>query len=80
MTIMAVLKQFTSRKFLLALVGVASGLAMAFGVDGSEIMEVVSAVGGVVTALGSIIAYAAAESRVDAAAVGVNADGNKESN
>ena len=75
-----ILKKFTSRKFLLALVGVVSGLAMAFGVDGSEIVETVSAVGGVITALGSIVAYTAAESRVDAAAVGVKNDGNAESN
>jgi phage shock protein PspC (stress-responsive transcriptional regulator) len=63
------LKKLTSRKFLLAVVGVVSGLAMAFGVEGTEIVEVVSAVGGVITALGSIVAYTAAESRVDAAAV-----------
>lgn len=75
------LKKLTSRKFLLAVVGVVSGLAMAFGVEGNEIVEVVSAVGGVITALGSIVAYTAAESRVDAAALlGVNDDGNTESN
>lgn len=75
-----ILRKFTSRKFLLALVGVVSGLAMAFGVDGSEIVETVTAVGGVVTALGSIMAYTAAESRVDAAAVEVAKNGNTESN
>ena len=70
-------KKFTSRKFLLALVGVVSGLALAFGVDGSEIVETVSLVGGVITALGSIIGYTAAESRVDAAAVGVKNNGTE---
>ena len=74
-----ILKKFTSRKFLLAVVGVVSGLAMAFGVEGNEIVEIVSAVGGIVTTLGSIVAYAAAESRVDAAAVKneVNYNGNE---
>lgn len=65
---MELIRKFTSRKFLLALVGVVSGLAMAFGVEGSEITRVVSTVSGIVTALGSIAAYTAAESRVDAAA------------
>lgn len=75
-----ILRKFISRKFLLSLCGVVAGLAMAFGVDGSEIVEAVSLVGGVITALGSIIGYTAAESRVDAAAVGVKNDGNAESN
>lgn len=60
--------KITSRKFLLALVGVVSGLAMAFGVEGTEITEVVSTVAGIVAALGSIVAYTAAEAKVDAAA------------
>lgn len=63
-----VIKKLTSRKFLLAAVGVVSGLALAFGVEGSEIKEVISTVGGIITALGSIVAYNAAESKVDAAA------------
>lgn len=63
-----IIRKLTSRKFLLALVGVVSGLALAFGVEGSEITEVVSTVAGIVTALGSIVAYNAAEAKVDAAA------------
>ena len=63
-----IIRKLTSRKFLMAAVGVVSGLALAFGVEGSEIKEVVSTVGGIVTALGSIVAYNAAESKVDAAA------------
>ena len=74
-----IIRKLTSRKFLLALTGVVAGLALAFGVEGSEIVEVVSIVGGIVTALGSILGYADAESRVDAAAVGVKNDGNIES-
>lgn len=64
----SIIRKLTSRKFLLALVGVVSGLAMAFGVEGSEITEVVSTVAGIVTALGSIVAYNVAEAKVDAAA------------
>ena len=63
-----IIRKITSRKFLMALVGVVSGLALAFGVDGSEITEIVSAVGGILTALGSAIAYINAEAKVDAAA------------
>ena len=63
-----IIRKLTSRKFLLALVGVVSGLALAFGVEGSEI--VVSTVGGIITALGSAVAYIGAEAKVDAAAAG----------
>ena len=65
---MKFIDKITSRKFLLAVVGVVSGLAMAFGVEGTEITEVVSTVAGIVAALGSIVAYTAAEAKVDAAA------------
>lgn len=64
------IRKLTSRKFLLALVGVVSGLAMAFGVDGSEITQTVGTIGGVLTALGSAIAYINAEAKVDAASAG----------
>ena len=66
-----IIRKLTSRKFLLALVGVVSGLALAFGVEGSEIVEVVSTVGGIITALGSIVAYNNAEAKVDAASAAV---------
>ena len=65
-----IIRKLTSRKFLLALVGVVSGLALAFGVEGSEITQVVTTIGGIVTALGSAVAYIGAEARVDAAAAG----------
>lgn len=64
------IRKLTSRKFLLALVGVFSGLALAFGVDGNEITQMVSAVGGIIAAAGSAIAYINAEAKVDAAAAG----------
>lgn len=65
-----IMRKLTSRKFLLALVGVVSGLAMAFGVEGGEITEMVSTIAGVVTMLGSTVAYIAGESKVDAAGAG----------
>lgn len=64
------LRKLTSRKFLLAIVGMVSGLALAFGVEGGEIERVVATVGGIVTAAGSIIAYINGEAKVDAAAAG----------
>ena len=63
-----IIRKLTSRKFLLAAVGVVSGLALAFGVEGSEINQTVSTVAGMVAALGSIIAYNNAEAKVDATA------------
>ena len=65
------IRKLTSRKFLLALVGMVSGLALAFGVEGSEIVEIVTTVGGIITALGSAVTYINAEAKVDAAAAGV---------
>ena len=64
-----IMRKLTSRKFLLALVGMVSGLALAFGVDGSEIENVVAIIGGIVTAAGSIMAYINGEAKIDAAAV-----------
>ena len=61
------IRKVTSRKFLMALVGVVSGLALAFGVEGSEITQIVSTVGGIMAALGSAVAYINAEAKVDAA-------------
>lgn len=70
-----IIRKLTSRKFLLAMVGVASGLALAFGVDGGEITQIVSAVGGIIAAAGSAIAYINAEAKVDAAAAGKEKSG-----
>lgn len=62
---MNILQKITSRKLWLALAGVATGIALILGVDGSEI----STVAGSVTALASIVTYIIAEAKVDAAAV-----------
>ena len=68
------IRKITSRKFLLSLVGVVSGLALAFGVEGNEITEIVAVVAGTLTALGSLRSYNAAEARVDAARKAGEAD------
>lgn len=60
------LKKITSRKFLAALAGVATGLAMVFGVDETSI----STVAGAVTTVASVVSYILSEGMVDAAAVG----------
>ena len=64
------IKKLTSRKFLLAIVGTISGLALALGVDGSEIENIIATVGGIVTAASSIIAYINGEAKIDAASAG----------
>lgn len=60
-------EKLTSRKLWAALVGVVVGGALAFGVKGSEITEIVAMVSGALTAVGSIIGYISGESAVDAA-------------
>ena len=72
-----VVRKITSRKFLMALVGVISGLALALGVDGGEITEIVSLVGGILAAAGSAITYINAEAKVDAASAGAKAGDSK---
>ena len=64
------LKKLTSRKFLAALAGVATGLAMVFGVDETTI----STVAGAVTTVASVVGYIMSEGMVDAAAVGAGKD------
>ena len=64
------LKKLTSRKFLAALAGVATGLAMVFGVDETTI----STVAGAVTTVESVVSYIMSEGMVDAAAVGAGKD------
>ena len=60
-----IIRKLMSRKLWLALAGVATGVAMVLGVDGSEI----TSVAGAVTALASVITYIVTEGKVDAAAV-----------
>lgn len=55
------LKKLGSRKFWLAIAGIATGTAMTFGVEGSEI----SMVAGAVTTLVSVVTYIVTEGKVD---------------
>lgn len=57
-------RKLTSRKFWLAVVGLVSGLLMAFKVDG----ETVETICGVIMSAASVIAYIINEGLVDAAA------------
>lgn len=60
-----ILRKLTSRKLWLAIAGIATGIALALGVDGSEI----STVAGAVTALVSVVTYIITEGKVDAEGV-----------
>lgn len=60
-------QKLTSRKLILALVGVVVGIALAFGVEGTEVEEMVSRVAGAVTIMGSIVKYIDGEAKVDVA-------------
>jgi len=62
-----ILRKLTSRKFILAVVGMVASLALANGVEGGEITELVGLVGGILGAVGSAITYINAEAKVDAA-------------
>ena len=55
------LRKLGSRKLWLAIAGVASGTAMSFGVEGSEI----SMVAGAVTTLVSVVSYIVMEGKID---------------
>lgn len=57
-------KKFLSRKFLISLVGVIVGVAIAFGAEASEIMQIA----GAVTSAVSAVSYIFGEAMVDAAA------------
>ena len=58
-------RKLTSRKFWLAVIGLVSGLLMAFKVDG----ETVETISGVIMSAASVIAYIIGEGMADAAAV-----------
>ena len=60
-----ILRKLTSRKLWMAIAGVATGIAMALGVESSEI----GTIAGAVTALISIVTYIYVEGKVDAEGV-----------
>lgn len=57
--------KLSSRKFWMAAAGVATGIAMAFGVEGGTI----ATVAGAVTAVASVVTYVITEGRIDAESV-----------
>ena len=60
-----IIRKLTSRKLWLAIAGVATGIALVLGVDGTEI----TTVAGAATAIISVITYIVTEGKVDAASV-----------
>lgn len=59
------IQKLTSRKLWMALAGVVTGVAMAFGAESTDVESVT----GAVTALISVVAYIIAEGKVDAESV-----------
>lgn len=60
-----IIQKLTSRKLWLALAGIATGVAMVFGVDGGDIVDVA----GAVTAVVSVVTYIVTEGKIDAESV-----------
>lgn len=60
-------QKLTSRKLWIALLGVVIGGAMAFGIEGSEIEEIIALIAGAATAISAILGYIDGEAAVDAA-------------
>ena len=60
-----IIQKLTSRKLWMALAGIATGIAMVFGVEGSDIADVA----GAVTAVASVITYIVTEGKIDAESV-----------
>lgn len=57
-------KKFLSRKFLVSIVGIIVGIAIAFGAEASEIMQIA----GAITSAVSAVSYIFGEAIIDAAA------------
>ncbi len=62
-----VLDKLKSRKLWLSLVCVVSGIAMIFGVEGTEIEKVVTTISGVISVLGGTALFNIPEGKIDAA-------------
>lgn len=60
-----IISKLSSRKLWMAIAGVATGIAMALGVDGGDI----NTVAGAITALVSVVTYIITEGKVDAESV-----------
>lgn len=61
-----IIRKLSSRKLWLAVAGVATGIALALGVEQSQI----STIAGAVTAIVSVVTYIMTEGKIDAAAIG----------
>lgn len=59
------LRKLSSRKLWMSIAGVATGIAIALGVDAGDI----STVAGAITAIASVIAYIVTEGKIDAEGV-----------
>ena len=68
------IEKLKSRKLWAALLGVAVGIGLAFGIDGDSI----TAVAGAVTALVSVVTYIRTEGKIDAAAITVTVEAIQE--
>jgi len=62
-----ILRKLTSRKFLLAVIGMLVSVAVSNGIEGSELNELVALIVKVGGAAGCAITYINAEAKVDAA-------------
>lgn len=60
-----ILKKLSSRKLWAAIVGVATGLGIVFGLDA----DIITTVSGAVVAVASVITYIVTEGKIDAAAI-----------
>lgn len=60
-----IIRKLSSRKLWLALAGVTTGIAVALGINGSEI----TTVAGAITSLLSVITYIVTEGKIDAESV-----------
>lgn len=67
MNTQTIIQKLTSRKLWVSLLGVAVGVAMAFGVDGTEYTEIAGMVSGAITTVLSIMSYVNGEAKIDAA-------------
>lgn len=61
------IQKLTSRKLWFAVAGIVIGIAMFFGVEGSEIEMIVAKLSGSATAISAILGYINGEAKVDAA-------------
>lgn len=58
-----IMRKLSSRKLWTALIGVAVGIAAAFGIDDGELTHIA----GIVTSAVSVVAYVIGEARIDSA-------------